>query len=241
AAVAILALAGATVRLLRQPEIRQATNRPAVQAGGGQEKAFSELAWIAQVPPAEPAPAGGSIRFEEPGQGRAGGVGQGGGVSDGGSTKGGTEGGTEGGGGSIGAAGGPQGGHAPAPGGPPEPAPSFGGTPELPANPALEGFAKQFAFAFRIPETLPGGYEFLEGKPVNPRAVQLIYRRGQGRQIVFLSPASGEDAPVREARIGGRVLRCIRQHGLCAGFGGPMTDGEITQNLKAFTRKETVK
>lgn len=229
AAVVILALAGATMHLLRQPQIQEATNRPKVdRPSAPADRTFTELDWIAALPPAEPPPAGGAIRFEEPGKGGMGGA-----------SIGGPDGGSEGGSGSIGAPGG--GGKQ---GGLPD-----GGTPPiaeapaeaLPPNPALEGFAKQFAFAFCIPETLPGGYEFLEGKPVNPRAVQLIYRRGQGRMIVYLAPASGADTLVREARIGGRVLRCIRQHGLCAGFSGPMPDSEITQHMQAFTRKETEK
>lgn len=243
AAVVVLALAGSTMHLLRQPQIQQATNMP-TNGHSPKEMAFIELAWVAQLAPPEPTTKGGSIRFEEPWQGRSGGMG-GGGVDGGpkGGTQGGSEGGTEGGGGGpmIGAPGNP----APGSGAPvgPEGKSEFGGAPaaEPASDPALMGFAKQFAFAFRIPERLPGGYEFVEGKPVNPRAVELVYRRGQSRQRIFLAPAAVPDAPVRETRIGGQTLRCIRLNGLCAGFSGPLTDEEVANNMHAFTRKENAK
>lgn len=252
AAVLLLALSGATYHLLRQEPIRKAmqqdlptTNPPQTKHSG-----FDELAWVEGVlPPKEAAPARGQVRFDPPKEVMAGGLPDG---ADTGSQGGGSKTdsgdtqlfGAPGDPGSQGSKGSQVEGGGPTIGAPVKK--PQGGTdasdPGAPANPALDGFAKQFDFKFRVPEQLPGGFVFSRGKPIHSKAVQLVYTGPSQPLIVFLSPARAGDGErkgtVQALTFGARKLLCIRSAGLCAGFQGPLKADEIPELIKAFTRKE---
>jgi len=98
---------------------------------------------------------------------------------------------------------------------------------------------RQFAFAFRIPPQLPGGWEFERGRPISETQVQLIYRCGDQSLSVFVSPAGGGDLEFRNVDIGGRKMSAGRRSGLAMAFEGGQADAKIWNDIaRELTAKE---
>jgi hypothetical protein len=111
------------------------------------------------------------------------------------------------------------------------PADSDGGPPGDSQPPELDAFVRQFAFAFRIPQQLPGGWEFERGRPISESRVQLIYRRGDQTLSVFVSPAGGGDLEFRGVQIGGRKMSTGRRGGLAIAFEGGQAEAKIWNDV----------
>jgi hypothetical protein len=112
-------------------------------------------------------------------------------------------------------------------GGVPVPGGARGGPPGDSQPPELDAFIRQFTFAFRIPQQLPGGWEFERGRPISESRVQLIYRCRDQSFSVFESPAGGGDLEFRGVDIGGRKMFAGRRGGLAIAFEGGQADPKI--------------
>ena len=150
----------------------------------------------------------------------------------------------------VGAGGGPRGGAtfgAPPPGArPAEGAPSTGG-PRLgggqgakggalppgaaPVKPEFAAFANQFAFAFRVPERLPGGCRLAAGTPVAADRLRLLYRLAEEELAVFLARSNGPDAAFGPLVVDGRTLTAGRRAGVLIAFDGPLPEKTAPEAL----------
>ncbi|MBI5725476.1 MAG: hypothetical protein HZA50_16080 [Planctomycetes bacterium] len=96
---------------------------------------------------------------------------------------------------------------------------------------ALESFATQFTFKFRVPPQLPGGWEFSHARAVGENKVQLIYGKGPARLSVFLMPSAGSDLSLQSSNIGSPetiIARlAARKSGLALVFQGPVTAADV--------------
>jgi len=105
--------------------------------------------------------------------------------------------------------------------------------------PEMEPFIRQFAFCFRIPQQLPGGWEFERGRPISESQTQLIYRFRDQSLSVFVSPVGGGDLEFRAVDIGGRKMIAGRRGGLAIAFEGGQADMKIWNAIaRELTAKE---
>jgi hypothetical protein len=183
------------------------------ESRGDSNKLAADLAWAGKTAPVAPAGPFARMEFDTQGQG----FGSEGGVAGAPGKMTGAPGILDGGPGSLGA--------APAKGG------ARGGPPDDSQPPELDAFIRQFAFAFRIPQQLPGGWEFERGRPISESRVQLIYRRGDQTLSAFVSPAGSGDLEFRGVDIGGRKMSAGRRGGLAIAFEGGQADPKIWNDI----------
>jgi hypothetical protein len=100
-----------------------------------------------------------------------------------------------------------------------------------PAQVPAEAFVRQFDFRFGVPPELPGGWQFVRGRPVDSRRVQLIYEK-EGRVVTAsLSPTAKGDEPMHVLQVGGRTLAVGRRGGLAVAVEGGSAGAEIWQQV----------
>jgi hypothetical protein len=115
-----------------------------------------------------------------------------------------------------------------------------GGPPD--AAPVLRDFAWQFAFAFRVPAQLPGGFVLERGRPRSPRAVRLTYTAGDRTLDVWLQASPGPDKPPRALaapRRSGPPLLAARRRGVAVAAAG--VDRAAFADLISLFLPESVK
>jgi hypothetical protein len=96
--------------------------------------------------------------------------------------------------------------------------------PAPPVKPEVAAFARQFAFAFRVPDQLPGGYSLAAGTPAAADRLRLSYRLADAELAVFLARSKGPDTAFEPRAVHGRMLTAGRRRGVLLAFDGPLPE-----------------
>lgn len=82
----------------------------------------------------------------------------------------------------------------------------------------LAAFARQFNFAFRVPETLPGGWRLAHAAPAGKARVLLSYTAGSRTMTVRLSASPGPKTTPAAVQVQGQSLVAARRGGVLVAF-----------------------
>ncbi len=138
---------------------------------------------------------------------------------------------------------------APPPGAPGAPPPGAPGAPAAPGDAQLrkqlESFARQFAFQFRIPPRLEGGFEIAEGVLITREQAMLVYKsKDEKKEItVFLGKSAGPDTGFVKLQTGVHIslLLAARKSGIAIGFDGVFLDKQGAEALAKHFLPERAK